>query len=263
LFLPSVAGSAKVLEQTMTLSTILILVLGATAGGFVNGLAGTGTALFSLGIFLMVLPPISAVAIVAVLAIVAGVPGLWLVRSEIKKHKSNTLCFLLPGLLGVPVGVLLLDSIDVNTLLVFIGTLLVLYGGYFSASKALPVINRASSIADVIVGFISGILGGLASLSGAIPVVWLSMRPWSKNEIRGVLQPFNVLVLLTTVILLFFKGAYNEMVIKGLLVTLPVTIVASQVGVYVFDQLSDNTYRRLLIGMSFLMGLGVLISTQW
>ncbi len=38
----------------MTSSFILFLALGAAFGGFVNGLAGTGTALFSLGFYLMV-----------------------------------------------------------------------------------------------------------------------------------------------------------------------------------------------------------------
>ena len=48
----------------MTFETILFLTLGAAAGGFVNGLAGTGTALFALGFYTVVLPPVQAVAVV-------------------------------------------------------------------------------------------------------------------------------------------------------------------------------------------------------
>ena len=42
-------------------STYAILLFGALAGGFVSGLAGFGTALMALGIWLYILPPAIAV----------------------------------------------------------------------------------------------------------------------------------------------------------------------------------------------------------
>ena len=42
---------------TMSLFAFALLLLGALAGGFVSGLAGFGTALMALGIWLYVLPP--------------------------------------------------------------------------------------------------------------------------------------------------------------------------------------------------------------
>ena len=42
---------------------IICLIAGGFAGGFVNGLAGFGTALFALGWFLQVLPPREASAV--------------------------------------------------------------------------------------------------------------------------------------------------------------------------------------------------------
>ena len=56
----------------VTGDTLLFLVLGALAGGFINGLSGTGTALFALGFYLVVLDPITAVAIVALLTVVVA-----------------------------------------------------------------------------------------------------------------------------------------------------------------------------------------------
>ena len=235
--------------------------LGATAGGFINGLAGTGMALFSLGFFLMALPPVSAVAVVAMLAVLAGIPGAWLVRADIKANKAKLLQFLIPGLLGVPVGVMLLQFINAETLRICIGVLLVIYGSYFSSRAALPSIKRATPKTDVSIGFIGGVLGGLASVSGAIPIMWLSMRPWAKGEIRAVLQPFNIVVLSATATLLLFKGAFDETTLKALLLTLPIALIASQVGIFVFKRLSDTMFRRLLIGLSLLMGVGILVQS--
>lgn len=49
-------------------------------GGFINGLAGFGTALMSLGVWLQLMPPWQAVAVVAAMSVASGVQSLWLIR---------------------------------------------------------------------------------------------------------------------------------------------------------------------------------------
>ena len=238
---------------------ITLLVLGATAGGFINGLAGTGTALFALGFFLQVLPPVTAVAIVALMSVLAGLQGLWVVRFAMKEKPARLLRFVVPGLVGVPLGILLLKAIDAETLRIGIAILLIVYGAYFSFRTSLPEFERRTPILDSGIGFVGGVLGGAASVSGAIPGMWLSLRPWPKAATRAVLQPYNVAILSTTVTMLFFRGAYDAAAVKSLFVVLPVGLLASQIGIYVFKQVSDNTFRRLLIGLTLLMGIGILL----
>ncbi len=62
-----------------------LFLLGAAAGGFINGLAGFGTALFALGFWLQVMPPVQAVAIVLVISVATGLQGLWQVRHTIEQ----------------------------------------------------------------------------------------------------------------------------------------------------------------------------------
>ena len=90
----------------MTAEFVAFLLLGATAGGFISGLSGTGTALFALGFYLVVLAPVQAVAIVALMSVLAGLQGLWIVRAEIFAQPRRLLRFLLPGLAGVPIGLI-------------------------------------------------------------------------------------------------------------------------------------------------------------
>src|SRR5260370_17344174 len=50
-------------------------------------------------------------------------------------------------------------------------------------------------LADGKIGFAGGILGGLAGLSGPLPILWASVRGWGKDERRGVFQTFSWTVL--------------------------------------------------------------------
>src|SRR5207245_10333231 len=58
-------------EITMATAAIFLLLVGALAGGFVTGLAGFGTALMALGIWLYVLPPSTAVPLALISSVVA------------------------------------------------------------------------------------------------------------------------------------------------------------------------------------------------
>lgn len=244
----------------MNFDLLLYLVLGAVAGGFINGLAGTGTALFALGFYLVVLDPITAVAVVAFMAVLAGIQGLWIVRAQIFNEPRRLLRFVVPGLVGVPLGLLLLGLINASLLRIAIATLLIVYGGYFTFRAALPAFSRKTPLLDAAVGFIGGVLGGAASVSGAIPSMWLSLRPWTKSEMRAVLQPYNMATLCTAVTLLAVKGAYDAVAFQALMVTVPCGLIAAQVGIMVFRRLSDIAFRRLLIGLTLLMGIGIMIS---
>lgn len=244
----------------MTAEFLVYLTLGAAAGGFINGLSGTGTALFALGFYLVVLDPVRAVAICALMSVLVGVQGLWIVRREIRAAPKRLLRFLLPGIIGVPIGVSLLTVIEAGSLRVAVATLLILYGGYFAFRTALPAFDRSTPVWDMLVGFVGGVLGGSASVSGAIPAMWISLRPWRKTESRAVLQPFNVLVLSMTVALIVAQGGFDRTALMAFLVTLPMGVIAAQVGIWVFRRLTDTQFRRLVILLTLLMGLGIMLS---
>ena len=247
----------------MTAYAIAFILLGACAGGLINGLAGSGTALFALGFLLVALDPVSAVAVVTLMSVVTGFMGLWEVRAALKVNVARLMRFILPGLAGVPVGIALLVYINADTLKLIIAALLIVYGGFFSFRANLPRFERRTPVLDSGVGLAGGVLGGMAGLSGALPVIWCSMRPWPKAETRAVLQPFNVAILGATTVMLWWRGAYDSTTLTAFLIALPVSLLSAQIGLFVFRRVSDTMFRRLLIGLSLLLGLGLLIDALW
>jgi len=238
----------------MDASTLAVLIAGAAAAGFVNGLAGFGTALFSLGFWLQILPPIHAVALGVVTATVTGLQGLLVVRHEIFANPGRLMRFLVPAIFGIPLGVLALSYVEPRLLKLLIAGFLLLYGVYFIARRSLPKFERPTPWIDAGVGLSGGFLGGLAGLSGALPAMWCGLRPWPRRELRAVLQPYNTLVLALSAVTLAVNGVYTAQVLKDLAIVLVVAIVAAQIGMAVFRRMNDVQFRWLLIVLMFVSG---------
>jgi len=228
-----------------------LLPLGALAGGFVSGLAGFGTALMALGIWLYVLPPSLAVPLVLICSVVAQtatLPSMW-------RSFDLTLVwpFLIGGLLGVPLGTMLVAHADPNVFKLTIGVLLLVFPTalYFSAPMAFEFGGR---FADGIVGFIGGILGGLAGLSGPPPILWASVRGWGKDERRGIFQTFNWTVLFIALCLQAAAGLVGREVIWLAVLAFPATLIGTWIGARLYHALSDRNFRDIVLGMLFLSG---------
>ena len=239
----------------MPLEYYFLLGLGAASGGLINGLAGFGTALFALGFWLQIMPPVQAVSIVVVMSVASGLQGVWLVRKSIAHRPRRLVRFFLPALPGIPLGVAALSFVPVEVLKITIAGFMLLYGGFFSFRRVLPKFERPTPFADCFVGFLGGLMGGAASMSGALPTMWCAMRPWPKAETRAVLQPFNVAVLGLALIVFALRGAYTWDVLKLIAVAMPVTMVFAQIGITIFKRLNDDQFRRLIIALMFVSGL--------
>lgn len=239
----------------MSFGLIFPLLVGAAAGGFINGLAGFGTALFALGIWLQVLPPWQAISIAVVMSVASGLQGIWVVRRDLKNETERMARFLVPALAGVPLGTAVPAYISATALKALIAGFMVLYGAFFALRRSLPQFSRPTPAVDILIGFFGGILGGAASLSGALPTMWCAMRPWTKRETRAVLQPFNVVILAIAAILFAWRGYYTHETLLLMAISLPATLISAQIGIAVFHRLTDHQFRRLLVWLLFTSGV--------
>lgn len=243
----------------MDLTYLLVLIVGAVAGGFVNGLAGFGTALFALGWWLQIMPPKQAVTLVLVMSIVSSIQGVAATRRAINWQRLAW--FVLPGLAGIPIGLQLLDLIDPTTLKLVIAGFLILYGGYFVWRRTLPRIRSYWPPVDGALGFIGGVLGAMAGLSGALPTIWVSLLDRSKEENRSVLQTYNLIIQIVSAAMLLAQGTYTPQLGIAMLIVLPVSVAAAHLGLKLFARLADGQFRRLLVLLTLAAGL-ILIARE-
>jgi len=230
---------------------LLVLLLGALAGGCVSGLSGFGTALMALGIWLYVLPPSIAVPLVLICSVIsqlATLPTMW-------RSFDFTLVwpFVIGGLLGVPLGTMLVAHADPKVFRLTVGIFLLVFPPalYFSKPMAFSI---GGKIADAAIGFAGGILGGLAGLSGPLPIIWASIRGWGKDERRGIFQTFNTSILFAALCLQAAGGMVARDVLWFALVAFPATVAGSWLGARLYHALNDRNFRDIVLGLLFLSG---------
>ena len=235
-----------------------LLFLGAFAGGFVAGLAGFGTALMALGIWLYVLPPSDAVPLILICSVVAQswtLPSLW-------RSFDFTLIwpFVIGGLIGVPLGTLLVAQADPNAFKLTVGVFLLLFplALYFSKPMAFRFGGRP---ADAAIGFAGGILGALAGLSGPLPILWATIRGWGKDERRGIFQTYNWTVLFAALCLQAASGLIAGHVMWLALLAFPGTILGAWLGARCYHAMSDRNFRDVVLGLLFLSGVALVWTT--
>ena len=241
------------------MSIVVIVFAGALLAGFVNGLAGFGTGLVALGLWLHVIDPLLAAPLVVVCSVIAQLLSLLTVRPPFSLARLWP--FLVGGVAGVPIGVMALAHIETQTFRAAVGLFLVCYCAFTLLSRRLPVIDAGGRPADGAVGFAGGILGGAAGLSGVLPTVWCGLKGWGKAEQRAVYQPFNLTILSFALVSYAASGVLTADVGRLVLISLPGTVLGVWLGVKAYGRVDDRQFRRIVLWLLLTSG-GVLIATN-
>lgn len=229
----------------MGIVQFIVVTVGALAGGFVSGLAGFGTGITAIGIWLYVVSPPVAASLVVVCSVIAQtqtLPTIW--RSI---EAKRVLPFIVPGIFGVPLGTALLSHLDTRTLKLGIGSLLLLFSAYMLLRRSPATSAWGGRVADGAIGFGGGVLGGLAGLSGPLPTVWATIRGWGRYESRAVFQAFNLAILVIALISHAFAGLLTAEVGWALLAALPGTVTGAWLGAHTYGRLDDGRFRVVIL----------------
>jgi uncharacterized membrane protein YfcA len=242
----------------MDLSTFAILIAGALSGGFVSGLTGFGLALISLGFWLYIFPPTIAVPLVLICSAASQLSTLRTVWRYIDFKLVTP--FLIGGLAGVVPGSLLVAYADPWGFKLFVGLLLVVFPPALFFSRPMAV-TFGGAWMDGVVGWVGGVMGGFAGLSGPPPILWASVRGWDKHQRRGVFQAFNSTVLIAALVLQTAHGLVTRDVLHAALFALPGILLGAWLGAKTFHALNDRSFRNIVLALLFLSGLSLVWSS--
>jgi uncharacterized protein len=233
-----------------------LFLLATFVGGATSGLAGFAMGLVVSGIWLHIITPIQTAVLIVGYGLVTQSYGVWKLWRALKWQ--NVALLMLGSVAGVPLGTMLLSYIDPPYLRIGIGCLLVLYSVY---GLTAPVVKLAPSgaSADIAVGFLNGVLGGLTGLSGIIATVWCQLHGWPKDVQRTVFQPINLATMMMATVSFAYAGAVTTETVKLYFLGLPLMLGGLWLGFKLYGKLDDAAFRKVILVLLLASGLSLIV----
>jgi uncharacterized membrane protein YfcA len=240
------------------MNTIFLVALGAAVAGFVQGLSGFAFGLVAMSFWAWCLEP----RLAAVLAVFGALLGQTVAAITVRRRVDwRTLWpFLLGGLAGIPLGVMLLPQLNMDWFKAVLGTILVLWCPAMLLAGRLPLVRVGGRLADALVGVAGGVMGGIGGFTGTLPTLWCTMRGYDKDVQRSVIQNFNLSMLLVTMATYLAAGIVERETWPMLAVVAPAMLVPSYLGARMYVGMSEASFRRLVLGLLIVSGIALLSS---
>jgi hypothetical protein len=236
------------------LTDIWMLVAIILLGGLIQGTAGFGLGLFSMGVLVMLVPVSEAVVIASVGSLVSTMLNWWTVRESHSWRETWPL--LVTSLPTTVLGIYALCNLESSTLQ--IGVALMILAGCAVAlwPSHRTRIEHAFPWA-YIGGSIGGLFGGALNMGGPPIVLYTLLRGWKKSQAKSIMATYFSVMGVLRLILLITTGVATTELLRQSLFIVPASLVASYAGTRIFDRMSTRLFRYM--ATAILLGLAIKI----
>lgn len=231
----------------------LVIIAGAIAAGFVQGLSGFGFGLVAMSFWAWTIDP----RLAAAMAVFGALTGQLIAAVTVRRgFDLKTLApFVIGGLLGLPLGLWLLPRLDVLMFKAMLGVLLAFWCPAMLFSAKLPHITRGGRVADALIGAGGGLMGALGGFTGVLPTLWCTLRGMHKDAQRAIIQNFNLALLAVTFASYIATGVITAATLPYFAIVAPAMLIPSLLGARLYIGISEATFRKVVL--SLLTGTGV------
>jgi uncharacterized membrane protein YfcA len=225
-------------------------------GGLTSGLSGFAMGLVVSGVWLHLVTPQQNALLIVLCGLVTQGSGIWRVRHAINWWTIAP--YIIGGAVGIPAGIALVTTVDPGTIRFGIGVLLLAYSLYSLIRPAFKP-PTASFPADLGVGIINGLIGGLTGLGGVAVTVWCQLRGGKKDELRAVFQPVLFAIFVMTAIAFAVAGTFTAETLKLYAFALPVLVAGIWSGFGLYGKLDDATFRKVILVLLLASGVALIV----
>jgi uncharacterized membrane protein YfcA len=217
-----------------------------------SGLAGFAMGFVVSGVWLHIISPIQTATLIAGYGLWTQGYGVWKLRHALSWR--NMAPFIIGGAIGLPIGTLLLTSVDPAYLRTGVGALLVLYSSHGLARPALKPVKVGMS-ADAGAGFLNGLVAGATGLPGLVVTIWCQLRGWSKDMQRTIFQPVILAGMAMNAVALSIAGAVTAETLRLYLLGLPMLLAGLWSGFKLYGKLDEAAFRKVILALLLVSGL--------
>jgi uncharacterized membrane protein YfcA len=234
--------------------------------GVVSGLSGFAFSAVAACV-LWLLPPLQAVPMIMLLSVCNQLLSVGTLRNEMvlcgTAKREGALAYIAGGLVGVPIGLALLQTLPAGTFAGGLGLFLIVYSVLVLLKPDSLRIRLSGWKPAVAVGAAGGIVGGFSAFPGSMPVVYLGLRGISKAETRGITQPYILAlqVVSLSILALTHSAIFDAQFWLIWALTLPAVLLGSLTGVALYRRMSEVNFRRAVLILLIVSGASLVVKT--
>jgi uncharacterized membrane protein YfcA len=234
---------------------ILLFVIIITVACLLQAIVGFGSALVATPLALIFLDKETVVSSMLVIGVVLN----GLLVNRIREPMDSRLVGLLflASLVGMPVGVWVLQTISIDLMRVLVGSLVVIFTAIlFFGKVAFPASNLLTTIA----GLFSGLLNTSTSMAGPPVLILLAGQRFPKDQFRKTLVSFFFVSGLVSIVLFVVNGVMTLQRASFGLVSLPFVFLAGFLGNRIAARLPQRPFELVALGTAFAAGVYNILS---
>ena len=239
----------------MEANPTLILLASAFAGALISSFAGFAFAPVAGVILLTAFAPDAVIPTLMVCSIVVQATTLLYLRRSLVFGTTGMM--LAGGALGVPLAIMLFNSMDGNALQIAFGLFLATYATVMLLRPCARVRIASSRSRDATAGFLGGFVGGLTAMPGAVPVLYCDCRGVSKEAQRTTVQPFILAMQVLALLLMGMNGHLNGEVAELVIKAMPALALGIAAGLFLFGRVPEAGFRRAVLMLLLATGLAL------
>lgn len=239
-------------------SVLALAVLAFALGGLVKGILGVGLPLVVVPLLSLVAPSPTAIALVSVPVVFSNVLQVWQAAPgsrQIKRFWPLTFCLVVATVVTVPMT-LALSPKALNAMLA-VAVLLAVAAMTFNPT--ITISPERERLVSAGIGLLSGLLGGVSSLTGPVIITYLSSLRLSREQFVGTISVIYLFAMLPLYLAMAAVGRLGVSELGLSLVACLPMFAGMAVGKRLRYRLSEAVFRKLLLGFLVLVAIGLLL----
>ena len=235
----------------MTLAFVFILTIIAS---FIQRVSGFGFGIFVMMFFPFFLPSYGESVMLS--GLLAGSTALMIALRNWQYIRWNLMGrVVLFNVVASYLATEYMNSLGNDTMKQCLGVVLILIALYFLFGEGKLGRIFKSKLAQVTIGSISGVMGGMFAMPGPPLVLYTISTINDKREYVTTLQAFSVVMNLCYTLFRFKAGFYSEDTWLWWLVGLMGAVIGSSVGARCFERISSHTLKYIVYAMMIVSGV--------
>ena len=238
---------------------IIIIILAILAGGLVKGTLGFGMPMVALPIIAFIIPPTTAMILLCAPIFLTNFLQIKF-RQGVSSYRFLPMFLCL--IIGLIIGARLILEIDVKTITQIIAVSIIFAALVNCFGIKIKNINKNhENTITSLIGFGSGILGGLSTFYGPPMLAYLVAVDLPKEKfVRTVSTMYFIGSFPLYGSLIYYGFATKEDLIFSLILIIP-AFIAQQVGTKIRDKFNQKQFRICILITLIILGFSLLVKT--